>query len=556
MSNLIIPDDLRLVQAQKSSPAIVDRQSATLYPIGDNTVTSGSGSVQSGRIEFKIPVSSYKSWDCSTMFLHFNFKINLTGVLKTANRQTRIMVHDSIESIFKTVTVDLAGGGYRLEYINDYNALESALNWYVSSDYIRGFAAPCMKAGVHSHIRNRIYHRQNATVNDTAAGTEVTNQFSVPLRLSGISSPDFVMPSSLFGSGGFINIYIDLEAPTACILAGQETDIVFPTLADADNAAITGGQLTALTGSAISYELSNIRMTLDSITYSAEYEQMLASALASSSLVYPIKTFDVQPRIIPANQLRYTENLSFNYSSCNAIFCWFVRQSEQNTHLFAGKDRLVFPTNLKSIQFRVNGFPCPAARPIDCTGGATEAYTHLISALGILHTCESYGGLNYEPSVVNYTTGRATAQLVNMYGSLGGYLGADTFYGKNRSQTYGFPVAQNNASDESVGPVGYYDAAAVINPTVAADVGANEANSLTPYRREMSPSHFLVGVNLKKLLKSAPGEVSGTDLASTSGQIMVDVEMSAADTSSYIMYLAVYHDRFIELSNQVVRVNQ
>lgn len=555
MSNLIIPDDLRLVQAQKASPAIVDRQSATLYPIGDNTVTSGSGSVQSGRIEFKIPVSSYKSWDCSTMFLHFNFKINLTGVTKTQGAHTRIMVHDSIESIFKTITVDLAGGSNRLEYINDYNSLESALNWYVSSDYIRGFGAPCMKAGVHSHIRNRIYHRQSGNV--TNAGTEVINQMSVPLRLAGISSPDFVMPSSLFGSGGFINIYIDLEAPTACIFAGQETDIAFPTLADGATSIITGGALTALTGAAISYELSNIRMTIDSITYSAEYENMLASALASSSLVYPIKTWDVQPRIIPANQLRYTENLSFNYSSVNAIFCWFVKQSEQNTHLYAGKDRIVFPPNLKSIQFRVNGFPVPASRPLDCTGGGTEPYCHLLEALGILHTAEAYGGLNYDPVVVNYTSARAINQLTHTYGSLGGYLAADTFYGKNRSPAYGFPVSQSNDSDESVGPVGYYDAGNVINPVVTAvNPEANETNSLLPYRREMSPSHFLVGVNLKKLLKSAPGEVSGTDLASTSGQIMLDVEMSAADTSSYILYMAIYHDRFIELSNQVVRVNQ
>jgi hypothetical protein len=553
MSNLIIPDDLRLVQAQQASPAIVERTSATLYPVGDNTVTSGSGSIQSGRIEFKIPVSSYKSWDMSTMFIHFNFKILLTGVTKTANRQTRVMVHDSIESIFKTVTVDLAGGGYRLEYIDHYNALESALNNFVSSDYIRGFAAPCMRAGVHSHIRNRIYHTQNYA--GTTLG-ETTNQFSVPLRLAGISSPDFVMPSSLFGSGGFINIYIDLEAPVACILAGQETDIAFPALAAGATQPITGGQLTALTGTAVSYELSNIRMTLDAITYSSSYENMLASALASSSLVYPIKSFDVQPRILAANQTYFSENLSFNYSSVNAVFAWFVRSSEQNTHLYAGKDRLVFPPNLKTFQFRVNGFPVPAARPIDCTNGATEAYCHLLEALGILHTCESYGGLNYDPPVVNYTTQRAVAGLTSTYASLGGYLGSDTFYGKNRAATYGFPVDMTDAGTETTGPVGYYQAGGILEPTVVTTVDvADETNSLLPYKREMSPSHFVIGVNLKKLLKSAPGEISGESLSTNSGQIAYQVEFSANDPVSYIMYVAVLHDRFIELSNQVVRVN-
>jgi hypothetical protein len=471
------------------------------------------------------------------MFIHFNFRIVLNGVTKTAANNTRIFVHDSIESIVKTLTVDLGGGAYRLEFINDYNALETALNFYCAGDYVRGFAGPCMRAGLHSHIRNKIYHKQNSTAT-LATADEVTNQFTMPLRLSGVSSPDFVLPSALFGSGGFMTITIDLEAPVNCIFAAQETPTTLTTL------ALAAGVVSALTGNQIYYELSNIRMTIDAITYSSEYENMLANALASSKLVYPIRTFDVQARQISgagAGQTRYTETLSFNYSSVNAIFAWFVKSDEQSSHLFAGKDRLWFPTGLKDVQFKVNGFNVPASRAIDCQNGATEAYVHLLEALGVLHTVEQYGGLNYDANQIALI-GQANNVIT------GGIVCSDTFYGKNRESTYGIPLGIQNASNETFGPT------VNTNPYTVPDPFTNNLNTLCPYHRENSPSHFLIGVNLKKLLRSAPGEISGENLANTSGQIQYELNFTTANTTSYIMYIAVLHDRFIELSNQSVNV--
>jgi hypothetical protein len=536
--SMIIPDDLKLVNASMASPAIVDRESITLYPTGDNTVESGRNTIQSGRIEFKIPVNSRKSWDCSTMFIHFNFRIVLqNGVGKTAaTNLTRIHVHDSIESIVKTVTVDLAGGAQRLEYIDNYNSLETALNFYCSSDYVKSFGAACMRAGLHSHVRNRIYHKfQNATT--FTGASEITNQFTMPLRLSGISSPDFVLPSSLFGSGGFVTITIDLESPHNCIVAGQEA-ITYT----AGGAITAGTTFQALTGiSNIFYELSNIRMTLDAITYSAEYENMLANALASSKLVYPIKTFDIQARQIASGSTRYTENLSFNYSSVNAIFAWFVKSADVNSHLVAGKDRLFFPDNLKDVQFRVNGMNVPTSRPIDCTGGATEAYVHLLEALGVLHTAEQYGGLNYDQCVHNVTYNSASNADHAITAS---YASSDIFYGKNRDSRYGLPVSLTDTGDETTGPE--------VIPVAGSCV--TTLSSPLPYNFEMSPSHFLIGVNLKKLLRSAPGEISGENLAVSSGQIQYELNFSSTNNTSWIMYVAVLHDRFIELSNQSVNV--
>lgn len=539
MSNLVIPDDLKILQTTMASPAIIERSQITLYPVGDSSVTSGSGSIQSGRIRFDMPVMARKSYDCSTMFIHFNFKINLVGATKSAAaNHTRIHVHDSIESIFKTVTVDVAGGAQRLEYIDNYNALESALNNYCSSEYLNTFGGPCFKAGLHSNTRNKIYHNYENLAALSATG-ERNVQMTVPLRLSGVSSTDFQLASSLFGSGGFLTITIDLEAPAACIIAYQTSNLTVAT------GAISGGNATALGGTAISYTLSNIRMTVDTLTYSAEYEDMLANALASSRLVYPIKTFDVQVRNINAGITKFTENLNFNYSSVNAIYIWFVRQTEQNSHLFAGKDRLVYPDNISDIQLRINGINVPASRPLDLQRGATEAYASTIKALGMLHTTEQYGGMYSDLN---------TLHAVPVDGTWNGVIGSvysnkDVFYGSNRPVDYGLVNKLQSGTAEGNPGVAH---------TSALSLAANqEGIPVCVYGREMAPSRFLIGFNLKKLLKSAPSEISGENLLSTSGQIQYEINFtSQVEAGGLQMYLACHVDKFIELSSQMVRVNQ
>lgn len=542
---MIIPDDLKLLNSTMASPAVIQREQLTLYPVGDSTVTSGSGSIQSGRIRFEMPVISRKSYDCSTMFIHFNFKININGATKsgTGALQSRIHVHDSIESIFKTITVDLSSGAQRLEFIQDYNALESALNNYCSAEYLRTFGGPCFKAGLHSNVRNKIYHNYAAATGLTTANSERTVQMSVPIRLSGISSTDFVLPSSLFGSSGFLTITIDLEAPSACIVAGEVSAITNT------NGALSGGNIAALGGAAISYTLSNIRMTVDALTYSAEYEDMLANALASSRLVYPIKTFDVQVRSIPNNVAKFTENLNFSYSSVNSIFIWFVRTSEQNSHLWAGKDRLVFPTGLLDVQLRVNGVNVPASRPLDLTNGATEAYCSLLKALGLLHTAEQFGGMSYDDSpIINQNVdGLHTGAVCSSFQA------KDVFYGSNRPPGYGLSGGQTQTGEGF--PSNNVNTGAAANAGWVLTAG-NDGLPHCPYSREMSPSRFLIGFNMKKLLKSAPAEISGENLLSTSGQISYELNFSPNTDQGYQMYFAVYVDKFIELNSTMVRVNQ
>ena len=530
-----IPSDLKLINSKRSPASLVNRQTKTLFCTGDSTIESGRGNVATNYIEFKIPVVPRRSWDLSTMCVHFNFRIVLNGVTKAAGTNTtRIHVHDSIESIVREITVDL-GNGQRLEEIrNGYNSLESALNFYVSSDYVKGFLAPCTRGGLHSHVRNRIYHKFENATTLTTSGSETSNQFSMPLRLLGVSSPDVIIPSQLFGgSGSFLTIQLFLESPSNCIVAGQEA-ITYT----AGGTVAAGTTFSALTGNEIYYELSNIRMTLDCVEYSNAYEMMLANTLASSKLVYPIQTWDINVRSIAGNgQTRYTETLSYQYSSINALFFFFTKQTESNTHLYAGKDRIWFPDNAKDFGIRINGQNVPDTRNIDLTGGATECYQMTLSALSLLHTVETYGGLNYDNVVANIMFNSASNADTAITGS---YSCGDPYYGKNRDGNYGVPVALTNTGTETTGPENI-NVAYTVPTTLSAP---------TPYQREMSPSHFLIGLNLRKETRSnGPGHISGENMSNSSGSIQYELNFSSANNTAWNMHVCVLHNRFIELSS-------
>jgi hypothetical protein len=69
----------------------------------------------------------------------------------------------------------------------------------------------------------------------------------------------------------------------------------------------------------------------------------------------------------------------------------------------------------------------------------------------------------------------------------------------------------------------------------------------------MPQSRFMLGWNLRTSMDSDPGNIVGENL-SQSGQIQFDFEFSAATPEAYTMIVAIYHDRFIELSSQNVVV--
>lgn len=530
-----IPNDSRLVNAFEKSSAIKTRSNLTINPQGDSTLDSGRGSNSSGQILFRLPIMRNRSYDMMTFFLHFNFRIVLQeGVSKgTATNQTRIFCHDSIESIFSNIRI--LCNGTELEYISQYNALESALSAYCSKDFVSGFGSPCMKMGLHSSVRNNIYHTfQNAQT--LTAASETTNSFSCGLRLTGTSSPHFVLPSELFSGSSFLEIEINLEAPSNCIVAYEYGyTVAGSTITQTTADTVLGGV------SNLFYQLSDIRATVDIIEFSNEYANMVANAVASSKLVYPLSTFNTNRRTLNSGISRFTDTISVNYSSINAVFAWFYRTSELSSHLFAGNDRTVFPTNLRYASIRVNNIQYPLTRPYNCQNGATEAYCGLLSALNCLKTVEQYGGLNYDQvNFIQFANTTSNAETI----ILGSYSTGDPFYGKNRDASYGVPRALTSTNNETFSPN---------QVNVSYTVPSTCSGQLQPYSREMPQSRFMLGWNLRTSMDSDPGNIVGENL-SQSGQIQFDFEFSAATPEGYTMIVAIYHDRFIELSSQNVIV--
>jgi hypothetical protein len=164
----------------------------------------------------------------------------------------------------------------------------------------------------------------------------------------------------------------------------------------------------------------------------------------------------------------------------------------------------------------------------------------------MLHTTEQYGGMYSDLN---------TSHAVPVDGTWNGVIGSvyqnkDVFYGSNRPADYGLVNKLQTATGEGNPGVAH---------TSALSLAANqEGIPVCVYGREMSPSRFLIGFNLKKLLKSAPSEISGENLLSTSGQIQYEVNFNSpgVETGGLQMYLACHVDKFIELSSQMVRVNQ
>lgn len=512
-----IPNSLRLINASEVSSVVVNRRNTTIYPSGSQDVSSGTsgGNV----IEFKIPVSSNESVDMSTFFMHFNFQIK-----NKANGET-CYVEDSIESIFDEVTVYLGNTGNELERIRGYNRLESALNNYISDSYVKSIGGSMFYAGLSRDERIALYS------SGTSDGQIV--QCSVGLRLCGSASPSFIMPSNLFGASSFLIVRVRLASPQSCLVVYTEgayaVNVTASTAGNISVGARTGASL------ATTYNLTNIRASFDMIQTSQQYQNEMSQFLASSSLVYPCKTWDVDFRSIPSTVTSFTENLSYNYRDIEAIFFWWNLQSELNTFAAAGEDRLHVPPNISSIQLTINGMKYPS-QPIDLSNGATEALCHTIVALNALHIGETVGPFNFEHIVSSLTMASITETSTTSALSIPVYnqISSNRHYGRNKT----------TVSSERITTAGSRGAITSDN-----DPGVN------PYAVDSTPSYFLVGINLRKLLDLPEGELSGLNLQNTSGSVGYELKFSSAPGAQYSMGVALLHNRFITLSGAGVSVD-
>lgn len=514
-----IPDSLKLVNASEVSSVVVDRQNTTIYPTGGQSYPSGpaGGSV----IEFKIPVAANKSVDMSTFFMHFNAQIT--------NKATSNIAYfeDSIESVIDEVVVYVGNSGQEIERIGPgYNRLESAMNYYISDNFVKSVGSSIMACGLSRDERENLW--SNGTNTD---GNIV--QCSVGLRLCGVANPNFIMSSQIFGQSNFLIVRVRLAPPAQCLLSFTRAVTTIATGAGDNQGNLGGGESTA--GSA-QYSLTNVRASFDMIQTSQDYQNQMSQFLASSSLVYPVKTWNVDFRRIAAGAQTFTENLTYNYRDTEAVFFWFNKGDELGEFDFAGEDRLHVPDNIQSLQLTINGQKVPSV-PIDLSNGASEALCHTLVALGALHISEEVGPFSYEKILsVGFGTGSGkTTNSVNQPETTYAYmnLSGNRYYGRNITAFSNFKqlVGSNNVVADTAG--------------------------LNPYKKDHTPSYFLIGINLRKLLDLPVGELSGLNLQNTSGAISYELKFgSGGNTVEYSMAVATLHNRFIELSGSGVSVNQ
>lgn len=521
-----IPRSLQLLNASEVSNVVISRENTTIYPTGGQDYPSGVNG--GGVIEFKVPVSSNKSIDMSTFFIHFNAQIT------NKSNTSFVYFEDSIESVIDEVTIYVGNGGQEIERIRGYNRLESALNYYVNNGFINSYGGSAMAAGLSVEERKSLW-----TGSYTATEGSIV-QCSIPIRLSGVCNPNFIMPSAVFGQSNFLIIRIRLNRPSACLLSYSVSEIQ-----QAAGGAISAGVRTAVTTA--QYTLSNVRASFDFIQTTQDYQNQINQFLASNNLVYPVKTWDVDFRAIPAGQTTFVENLSYNYRDIEAIFFWFNMQTELNSFVYHGEDRLHVPFSttagpgtsytevISSLQLTINGTKVPS-QPIDLRFGASEGFAHLLSALGVLHTSEQMGPFNFEKlqSIV------MTSITSNTEGCriLSSSTTSNRYYGRNKrlATSNDTTTGNGNISTSNI----KLDSAALIADTFQA-----ESN---PYLNDNTPSYFLIGINLRKLLDLPEGQLSGLNLSSTSGSIGYDLRFTAPATEAYSMGVAVLHNRFISLS--------
>jgi len=550
-SEMYIPDDLKLTLAKRfdkrNGLAVIARETQTIWPVGGTDYNSNTGSNGGQWIEFRIPnpVGS-ATYDLSSFFVYFNFIIQgsqTSALAKTAANHARIFVADSIESIFRTVETYV--GSQLVERVESYNLLESCLNAVgVSDNYLKKYGSTCMGAGLSSTQRCQLYTNQAATTAITFR--EVS--FSVPIRASGLFSPSLQLPP-IFGSQ-FAMVRIELAGPQTCIYCQQETAISLA----AATGVISGGTCSDITNAnLLSYKLTQVRATCDVIYYSNEYSQMLNNMLASSRLEFPIKTWDTQSFNLSSGATRGTFSLSYAYNSVDSILVWFHRSLEMNTFTKCGNDRLVVPTNISSAQLKIGGKNYPNT-PIymgtsqNISSGNSEAYVHLLQALGNLENSEIIGAMSYQAPAQVFNVGAIAATLY-YNNTIALPTGGDIFFGRNRNET-------------STGAIGSaYDAefnnALSFNSVAGATVAHDSTSGMfNPYISEMSPSSFCLGFNLKKLTKESQlGVTSGQDIASGGGLVSVQLEFSSATTEGYTVMVGAYHNRFLTVQGNNVGID-
>jgi len=481
------------------------------------------------RILFNMPSETGMEVDMDT--LQFHFTANLyTGANGDATN-TDIYFLNSIESIIQSLRIR-KGTSFLLEDLQRYNYLDSMFMNFVSDDFNNCSGKAQM--GIGTAFQRKRLHSDYNTVN--ANTTLKSRAYAIPLRLSGISNYSGLVSTSLIDPVTAFQFEIEL-APAADAIMAYRNDAV----------GNVGLQVTTAY-----YEISEVYMTYDTVRMAPEYHASLQRSIsAGQPLQIPYKTWRTSIYSLKNTDQSVVFNINDTVKSLNAVFVSFFKIEEQGKFNIAGKDRRHFP-NLKQAQLQLGSFYYPL-QPIDCRNGASQAYLELTKAMGLAFVNGEYTG-PYGWNGFEYATEKYGC-VQNVQGAAGGFAAGtpEVINVNGVDTTAAYPV--NGISLET------YDANGYIRKQIGG-AGSNLVVETTGvrYAREClaeSPTQFMLGFNLRKVLDIVEGEVAGVDLQSSgSGLMSLRLDFDGQCGFNYNVIIASLYDAVLEIqgNNQTFRV--
>lgn len=478
------------------------------------------GPTKVDRILWNIPSETGMEIDMDTLMIHFDVTIVAgTGAANTHD----YYFNNSIESIIQALRIR-KGTSFLLEDIQRYNYLDSMFMNYVADDYNKCVGAALMGIGTaYDRIRN---HRSTPTNFNSALAVR---NYSVPLRLSGISQYSGLISTSLIDSVAAFQIEIELAPANQCLQAYNR--------GSAQAAGLGTPDLTA------TYTLTSCYITYDLVRMAPEYHAQLQSSISRGvPLQIPYKTWRTSLYTLAANTPSIVYNINDTVKSLNAVYVAFFDTNEQGKIMIPGRDRKHFPTNLKTAQLQLGSFYYPL-QPMDCKNGASQVFLEVQKAMGLTFVRSEYTG-PYGFNGYEFTQPAADRQF-------------DLTVGFTDAQ----PVAQTVGGVNTVAPYGRVGVEFVDNTYSLLEQGDDtqledaDTGVVARFLREgvQNPCEFMLAFNLRKVLDVAEGEIVGTDIQSSgSGLMSLRLEFEGnSGGKSYQVLVASLYDAVLEIqSNQ------
>jgi hypothetical protein len=515
------PSEAKYMRVKNYNDKVLARHTTRISPFNG----SEFGPTKIDRILYNIPSETGMEIDMDTLMFHFD-AIPVAGAGAAATHD--YYFNNSIESVIQTLRIR-KGTSFLLEDIQRYNYLDSMFMNFVADDFNKTVGKACMGIGTaYDRIRN---HRTSESFTSALA----KRNYSIPLRLSGISNYSGLISTSLIDSVCAFQIEIELAPANQCMQAYASN------LANASVANSGGPDTTA------SYTISNCYMTYDVVRMAPEYHQQLqASIQRGIPLQIPYKTWRTSLYSLQPNTASVTFNINDTVKSLNAVFVAFFDANEQSKLSIAGRDRKHFPTNLKTAQLQLGSFYYPL-QPMDCTNKATQVFLELQKALGLTYVRGEYTGpFGFDGADFVGPAFGTTFDLLDGFEATEPV--ARTQNGVASTATYAVSGAGIGVqfSNNTYGTCLQGDGTALEN---------TDQEAVARFQREacQSCSEFMIGFNLRKVLDAVEGEIVGTDIQSSgSGLMTLRLEWEGnSGAKSYNVVVASLYDAVLEIqSNQ------